>query len=125
MRGSTLTRALPQKVAPKKTQKGVRKWPQQMPHRSNSALGQAASRKMPQNPFLRRRQPDGEAVGASRSGRLILGLVVSKKLPVQDVQGALCRVLGQNVSQKMPGTLFLCRPASYGSQVAWRCRALA
>ena len=52
LRGRTLTSALPQKVAPKKTQKGVRKCPQQMPQRSKSALGQAASRKMPQKPFL-------------------------------------------------------------------------
>jgi len=48
----TLTRAFPQKVAPKNFQKGIWKWPQQMPHRSKSALGHAASRKIPQNPFL-------------------------------------------------------------------------
>ena len=45
--------ALPASVAPKNCQKGIRKWPQQMPHRSNSAFGHAASRKMPQNPCLR------------------------------------------------------------------------
>ena len=46
------TRAFPAMVAPMNSQKGIRKCPQQMPHRSNSAFGQAASRKMPQKPCL-------------------------------------------------------------------------
>jgi len=39
-------------VAPKKSQNGMRKWPQQMPHRSKAALGQAANRRIPMNPCL-------------------------------------------------------------------------
>lgn len=40
----TLISALPMKVAPKNCQKGIWKWPQQMPHRSNAAFGHAACR---------------------------------------------------------------------------------
>lgn len=39
-------------VAPKNSQKGMRKWPQQMPQRSKAALGQAASTRMPTKPCL-------------------------------------------------------------------------
>ncbi len=35
----TLMPPLPMSVAPKNSQKGIRKWPQQMPHRSKAALG--------------------------------------------------------------------------------------
>ena len=45
-----LTPALPRKQAPKKSQKGMRQEPQQMPQRSKSALGQADIRNTPQNP---------------------------------------------------------------------------
>ncbi len=47
----TLMRAFPMKVAPKNSQKGMRKCPQQIPHRSNAAFGQAASSRMPQKPW--------------------------------------------------------------------------
>lgn len=35
----TLMPPLPSSVAPKNCQKGIKKWPQQMPHRSKAALG--------------------------------------------------------------------------------------
>ena len=40
------------RVAPKNSQKGMRKWPQQMPQRSKAALGHAASTRMPMKPCL-------------------------------------------------------------------------
>lgn len=46
----TLMPPLPMSVAPKNSQKGIRKWPQQMPHRSKAALGYAASSRIPQKP---------------------------------------------------------------------------
>ena len=52
------TRAFPAIVAPMNSQKGIRKCPQQMPHRSKSAFGQAASRKMPQKPCLLQQTSD-------------------------------------------------------------------
>mmetsp|Transcript_54493 Transcript_54493/g.167792 ORF Transcript_54493/g.167792 Transcript_54493/m.167792 type:complete len:203 (-) Transcript_54493:1024-1632(-) len=48
----TFTTALPSSVAPKKVQKGTMNWPHAMPHRSNAALGHAASRKMAQKPYF-------------------------------------------------------------------------
>jgi hypothetical protein len=41
---------LPTNVAPKNCQKGIMKVPQQMPHRSNAALGHADIATKPQNP---------------------------------------------------------------------------
>mmetsp|Transcript_35469 Transcript_35469/g.59779 ORF Transcript_35469/g.59779 Transcript_35469/m.59779 type:complete len:265 (-) Transcript_35469:494-1288(-) len=42
--------ALPTKVPPKKAANGIMKWPQQMPHRSNAALGYALKASTPQKP---------------------------------------------------------------------------
>ena len=48
----TFKTALPMKVAPKNCQKGIWKWPQQMPHRSKAALGQEESMRMPRKPCV-------------------------------------------------------------------------
>jgi len=45
-----LTNALPIRVAPKKVQNGIRKWPQVMPAKSNSGLGMEANSRMPGKP---------------------------------------------------------------------------
>ena len=44
------TTALPISVAPKKVQKGMRKWPQVIPARSKSGFGIEAAARMPKNP---------------------------------------------------------------------------
>ena len=64
MAGGSLafTSAFPAMVAPMNSQNGMRKCPQQIPHRSKSAFGQAASRKMPQKPCLHARKPQTHAV---------------------------------------------------------------
>lgn len=51
----TLMRALPTNVPPKNVQKGIRKCPQQMPQRSNIALGHAEKATTPQNPYFCRK----------------------------------------------------------------------
>ena len=45
--------ALPTKVPPKKVMKGIMKWPQQIPTRSNAALGYALNARTPQKPNRR------------------------------------------------------------------------
>uniref|UniRef100_A0A6B0UHT9 Putative secreted protein n=1 Tax=Ixodes ricinus TaxID=34613 RepID=A0A6B0UHT9_IXORI len=47
-----LMMALPIRVAPKKVQKGTRKWPHVMPARSNSGFGIDAQARIPRNPTL-------------------------------------------------------------------------
>jgi hypothetical protein len=46
----------PRKVAPKKVQNGIKKWPQQMPHRSKAKLGQEAMRNTPRKPCALRKE---------------------------------------------------------------------
>ena len=47
-----LTPAFPARVARKKVQNGIKRWPQQIPHRSKNAFGHAAIKKTPRKPCL-------------------------------------------------------------------------
>ena len=69
----TFTNPFPNKVAPKNSQNGIKKCPQQTPHKSKAAFGQEASKNIPQKPWILMKDNIHPFTASTTCNRLKLG----------------------------------------------------